>query len=130
MGSAATLLDVLVLTVCIRLFGVPSTTARLPALVVGATAQFFGNRSYTFRAQGGNITRQAWLFIASEVLALAMNWSLFQWLAPRVEIVGAEVLSFALSFVVFVGFSYPLRKIFVFRVPEAEGDAMKSPPLR
>src|SRR6266581_1307085 len=82
-GSGATIVDFSVLTTCIRLVGLAPTSARLPALLAGASVQFFGNRTYTFRAQSGRIGRQAKLFIAAETIALAMNYSLFRLLTPR-----------------------------------------------
>ena len=63
-GSGATILDVSVLTTSIHLVGLAPTAARVPALLAGASFQFFGNRTFTFRAQRGKITRQARLFIA------------------------------------------------------------------
>ena len=46
-GSGATLVDFSVLTACIRLAQIAPTSARLPALVAGASVQFFGNRTYS-----------------------------------------------------------------------------------
>ena len=44
------------------------SAARLPALLTGACLQFFGNRTYTFRAQAGNLSRQAWSFVIAEAI--------------------------------------------------------------
>ena len=117
-GSGATLVDFSVLSACIRLWGVAPTSARLPALLAGASVQFFGNRTYTFRAQRGSMSRQAKLFLLCEVAALAMNWTIFQVLAPRVPIVPPEIVSFVGTFIVFVTFAYPMRRLVIFRVPE------------
>src|SRR5689334_6601124 len=46
-GSGATALDFAVLTTCIRILGVAPAHARLPALIAGASVQFFGHRTFT-----------------------------------------------------------------------------------
>jgi putative flippase GtrA len=126
-GSGATLVDFSVLTSCIRLVGLAPTSARLPALLAGASVQFFGNRTFTFRAQAGRIGRQAKLFLCAEVVTLASNYVLFRFLAARVHFVPPEVVSFAASFVVFVTFSYPVRMLVIFKVPsEARAGALRS----
>lgn len=117
-GSGATIIDVSVLTTSIHLVGLAPTVARVPALIAGASFQFFGNRSYTFRAQRGKITRQARLFIAAEIAALLMNWSVFRFLSPRIAFMPQELVSFLGTFVVFVGFAYPMRKLVIFKLPD------------
>lgn len=121
-GSAATLVDFTVLSTSIRLANVAPTSARLPALLAGACVQFFGNRTFTFRAQRGSLSRQARLFLVAEVAALAMNWTLFRVFAPRATAIPPELVSFAGTFVVFVCFAYPMRKLIIFRLPKESGD--------
>jgi putative flippase GtrA len=116
-GGGATIVDFSVLTTCIRVAGIAPTTARLPALLCGAAVQFFGNRTFTFRAQRGRISRQAVLFVLFEAATLAMNFSLYRVLAPRITIVPPEITSFLGTFIVFVGFAYPMRKLVIFKVP-------------
>ncbi len=117
-GSGATLVDLSVLTTCIRVLGMAPTTARIPALVAGASLQFFGNRVFTFRAQRGRISRQARLFVCAEVATLVLNASIFTLLVPRVEGVPPEIVSFMGTFIVFVLFAYPMRRLVIFRVVE------------
>jgi putative flippase GtrA len=114
-GGGATIVDFSVLTTCIRVVGLAPVEARLPALVAGASVQFFGNRSFTFRARRGKLSRQAVLFVLAEVAALAMNFSIFRFLAPRLSAVPPEIVSFLGTFLVFVAFAYPIRKLVVFR---------------
>ena len=78
--------------------------------------QFVGNRVYTFRAQAGSLSRQAKWFVAAELLTLAFNWLLFRLLAAHVGGVAPELLSFAGTFLVFVIFAYPMRRLVVFKV--------------
>lgn len=118
-GSGATIVDFSILTTCIRLIGLAPTSARIPALLAGASVQFFGNRTYTFRAQRGKITRQAKLFVVAELVALGLNYTTYTLLVPRVTFVPPEIVSFMGTFVVFVFFAYPVRKLVIFRVPDA-----------
>ena len=119
-GSGATLVDFLVLTSCIRVVGVAPVTARLPALIAGATFQFFGNRTFTFRARAGSISRQARLFVAAELVALLCNFLIYRWLVPRITFLPPEATSFVGTFIVFITFGYPMRRLVIFRLPEPE----------
>jgi putative flippase GtrA len=116
-GSGATVVDFSIFTTCIRLIGVAPTSARLPALMAGATVQFLGNRTFTFRAQAGSITRQAKLFLLAELVTLGFNWTIFSVLATRIHSVPPEIVGFLGSFIVFVSFAYPLRRLVIFRLP-------------
>jgi len=116
-GSGATVCDFSLLWSCIHLLGMAPTAARVPSLCAGAATQFFGNRSFTFRAQAGNLSRQARFFVAAELVTLLLNFSVFSWLVPRVHAVPPELLSFAGTFLVFVGFAYPVRRLVIFRLP-------------
>jgi putative flippase GtrA len=117
-GSGATLVDFSIFTTCIRWIGVAPTVARLPALVAGASVQFFGNRTFTFRAQSGNLTRQAKLFLGAETVTLALNWTTFRLLVPRIPMLPPEIVGFVGSFIVFVAFAYPMRRLVIFRMPD------------
>ncbi len=116
-GSGATLVDFSLFTTCIRIVGMTPTAARLPALCAGASVQFFGNRTFTFRAQAGSLSRQARFFVVVELAALLMNYLLFRWLVPKVTILPPELVSFIGTFVVFVTFAYPMRRLVIFKLP-------------
>jgi putative flippase GtrA len=117
-GSGATLADLSVFETCVRLIGIAPSSARLPALVTGACCQFIGNRTFTFRAGAGKLSRQAQLFLGAEAITLALNWCTFQLLLEHVHpSVPAELLSFLGTFLVFIGFAYPVRRYVVFRLP-------------
>ncbi|MEP7050625.1 MAG: GtrA family protein [Pseudomonadota bacterium] len=118
-GSGATAVDFSLLATCTRLLGMTPTVARVPALCAGATVQFFGNRSFTFRAQAGSLSRQARFFIATELVTLLLNFSVFSWLVRHAHGLPPELLSFAGTFVVFVCFAYPMRRLVIFKLPPA-----------
>jgi len=116
-GGAATVVDFVVLTFCIRVLAIVPTTARVPALVAGALVQFLGNRTFTFRAQDGSLSRQAKLFVALEVAMLFLNWIAFRWLQPTLAFLPPELVSLLGTFVTFVAFAYPFQRLVVFRRP-------------
>ena len=116
-GSGATLVDFSLFSTCIRLVGMTPTAARLPALCAGASVQFFGNRTFTFRAQAGSLPRQARSFVAAELVTLLLNYGVFSWLVPRVHGIAPELVSFAGTFIVFVAFAYPMRRLVIFKMP-------------
>jgi len=117
-GSGATIVDFSLFSACIRLIGMTPTAARLPALCAGASVQFFGNRTFTFRAQAGSLPRQARLFVVAELVTLLLNFGVFSWLVPRVQGIAPELVSFAGTFVVFVTFAYPMRRLVIFKLPD------------
>lgn len=120
-GGAATLADVGVLTFLVAALRVAPAAANVPALLVGGVVNFFGNRHFAFRAQGGDVRRQALLYTAVEVVALALNGALY---AGAIGLAGARatslfwVVRLVTSHVVFLGWSYPLWR-WVFRAPQA-----------
>ncbi|HVZ32118.1 MAG TPA: GtrA family protein [Polyangiaceae bacterium] len=121
-GSGATLADLSVFELCVRVGGMPPSAARLPALITGACCQFLGNRSYTFRATAGKLSRQAWLFLIAEAITLGLNWGIFRVLATRFTGLPPEFSSFLGTFLVFVGFAYPMRRYVVFQLPAPESE--------
>lgn len=121
-GSGATIVDFSVLTSLIRVLGVAPSWARVPALLAGASVQFFGNRTFTFRAQRGSLSRQARLFLVFEIATLGLNWTVFHVLVPRVTVLPAEAVSLLGTFLVFIGFAYPMRKLVIFRLRPEERD--------
>jgi len=118
-GSGATLADFSVFTTCVRAIGMSPTSARLPGLIAGACLQFFGNRSFTFRATQGKLTRQALLFLLAEAITLGLNFGVFRYLVARITLAPPEIVGFLGTFIVFVGFAYPVRRFVVFRMPSS-----------
>ena len=121
-GAAATIADLSMLWVLVGVAGLSPRLANVPALLVGATIQFFGNRHFAFDAARGSIKRQALWFTLTEVVALALNGVAFDTVARHVTLdgLGAVAARALISFVVFVGWSYPVWKR-VFHKPAAAG---------
>lgn len=115
-GGIATLGDLAVIAVAVGVFGVSPRVANVPALLLGATVQFFGNRHFAFEATAGSVERQAVLFALTEVVALTLNGLGYDLLARHVALdtVGALVARLGLGFFVFVLWSQPIwRRVFV-----------------
>lgn len=115
-GSGATLVDFSIFTTCVRAIDIAPAHARLPALIAGACVQFVGNRSFTFRAQAGKLSRQLQLFLVAELITLGLNWSVFQLLLTRIRGLPPELVSFLGTGLVFLAFAYPVRKLVIFKV--------------
>lgn len=116
-GGGATLLDFAVLATCIRILAVDPVFARVPALVAGASFQFFGHRQFTFRAASGALSRQSKLFVAVELVGLCANLWIYALLVSRIHVLPPETLGFLASFLVFVGFAYPMHRLVTFASP-------------
>ena len=108
-GGVATIADFAALTGLIELAHLRETVANVPALCVGAIVQFIGCRHLVFQAARGHLGKQLLGFAIVELATLGLNGVAFHllvtladapyWLARPVG-----------TFVVFVGFSYPLWK--------------------
>ena len=127
-GTAATVADVAVLTIAIRVFSLAPELARGPALMAGAAVQFFGNRRYTFRAERGSLARHARLFFVFEASAYVANLVLYRSLVHWITVVPPELVSFLGTFVIFVAYSYPVRRLVIFRLLRREVLAAPVPP--
>jgi putative flippase GtrA len=117
-GGAATLADLTVIAFATSVLHASPKAANVPALLVGAVVQFFGNKHFAFRARGGNLRRQAALFVATEAVALVLNAALYHAVASLFPLVPATaVLARAITTnLVFLLWSYPVWKR-VFAVP-------------
>jgi putative flippase GtrA len=116
-GVAATLADLLTLTVLVTGAHWEARAANVPALLVGGIVNFLGNRHYAFQAQEGNAAKQAVGYAAVEGVALALNGILYDavlaWWPATAQFYW--VLRLVTTNVVFVLWSYPLWQR-VFRV--------------
>jgi putative flippase GtrA len=124
-GFWANVLDFALLAVCLRWLHIEATSSRLIALLVSGALTFVGSRSFAFRVQGGSVPQQAGRFLVAELLAVPLNLLSFNLCASCAPLAAPEVVSFVANALVFVGFSYPVRKLIVFGV--AAGAATRGP---
>ena len=128
-GLLATASDFAVLEVCVRLLHIDPPTAKIFSFLVGLAVQFFGNRTFAFNATGGSMRRQVLLFCAVESVTLTLNWLFFRFLVRSLHL-PIEVANLIVTFVIYVGFSYPAWRI-VFRVskpPPESGEGRETSP--
>ena len=123
-GGAATIADLLVLTLLVALAHVDPRLANVPALLAGGIVQFIGNRRFAFRADGEPIGPQLAGFVVVEGVALALNGVLFD-LAMRhfhAHIDWAIPVRLVTSHLVFLAWSFPLWHL-VFKKKMVEAGA-------
>jgi putative flippase GtrA len=128
-GACATGADVLVFTLVHRVLAVSAPWARGPALAAGALVQFVGNRAFTFRATAGDVRRHARLFFTFELGAYLANLVIFRYLVRWITAVPAELVTFLGTFLVFALYSYPVRRLVIFRLLEAERTRARAEPV-
>lgn len=119
-GACATGSDVVMFTLVHRVLHVSPEWARAPALATGALVQFVGNRVFTFRATAGDMKRHARLFFTYELGAYLANIVIFRYLVKWITIVPPEIVTFLGTFLVFVLYSYPVRRLVIFRLLKDE----------
>jgi putative flippase GtrA len=128
-GFWANVLDFGLLAICLRWLHIDATSSRVIALVVSGALTFIASRSFAFRVQGGSVPQQAGRFLVAELLALPLNLLSFHLCASCAPLAAPEVVSFVANALVFIGFSYPVRKLLVFAVPtDAAARARVAPP--
>jgi putative flippase GtrA len=116
-GFWANVLDFALLAICLRWLHIEATSSRVIALLVSGALTFIASRSFAFRVQGGSVPQQAGRFLVAELLALPLNLLSFHLCASCAPLAAPEVVSFVANALVFIGFSYPVRKLLVFAVP-------------
>jgi len=106
-GVVATGVDLLTLFILVEVAGLAPTVANVPALLAGAAVQFLGCRHLVFKARKGSLARQLGGFVVTELGTLALNGIAFHLLVTLTPVPYALARPLG-TFLVFVGFSYPL----------------------
>jgi len=113
-GFWANVVDFALLAACVRWLHIDALPSRTIALVLSGVLTFIGSRSFVFRVQSGNVPQQAGRFIAAELAGLVLNLISFRMCALFAPLAAPEIVSFVANALVFVGFSYPVRRLLVF----------------
>jgi len=114
-GIAATAVDVGTLAFLVSVMHVDARVASIPALVAGGVANFVGNRHFAFRAKSGDLARQAIGYTAVEIVALALNGVIYDFVLRSFPVATHAYWAVRLvtSHLVFLAWSYPLwRRVF------------------
>ncbi len=125
-GFWANVLDFALLALCLRVLQVEALSSRIIALVVSGALTFVASRSFAFRVQGGNVPKQATRFLAAELVGLPLNLLSFQLCALCAPLSAPELVSFVANGLVFVLFSYPVRRLLVFGVASASQQPLRT----
>jgi putative flippase GtrA len=113
-GLLATASDLGSLMLLIHGAGWSKRAANIPSLLPGLLVQFVGNKYFAFEDRSKAIVKQGSLFLLIEAAAFGLNVLLFDLLVTLTPIheIGARLLG---TNIVYLGFSFPLWSIFVFR---------------
>lgn len=124
-GAVATVVDIGVLLVCVRVLKLPTPVGAAAGVAIGSTLAFFLNRRFAFRAEGTPVAGQAVRFIISTLIAMSIHAPLVGILADRlgVPVVVAKLIADVLVFS--IGQLLALRFV-VFRKPR-ENQAEQPP---
>ncbi len=85
-GAVATVVDICVLLVCVRLLKLPTPVGAAAGVAIGSTLAFFLNRTFAFRAQGTPVAGQAVKFVISTLIAMSIHAPLVGILADRLDV--------------------------------------------
>lgn len=125
-GFWANVLDFALLALCLRVLHIEAVTSRVIALLVSGALTFVASRSFAFRVQGGNMPKQASRFLVAELVGLPLNLLSFQLCALCAPLAAPELVSFVANGLVFVLFSYPVRRLVVFGVAAAPARSLRT----
>jgi putative flippase GtrA len=126
-GFWANVIDFALLALCLRWLHIEATWSRLLALLLSGFLTFIGSRSFAFRAQGGSAQQQAGRFFIAELLAVPLNLLSFHLCASCAPLTAPEIVSFVANAIVFIAFSYPVRKLLVFGAAPSPARAAVAP---
>jgi putative flippase GtrA len=109
-GVVATAVDVLMLLFLVRGCGLTAVQANLPALLVGITVQYLGNKYVAFGDTSRDHLRQGSLFALVEVGTLALNAIGFHLMVTFTR-VPYPLVRILVTLAVYLGFSFPLWRL-------------------
>jgi putative flippase GtrA len=113
-GIIATICDLGTLLILMHGFGLHPRIANIPSLIPGLIVMFVGNKYFAFEDRSTQVVKQGSLFLAIELIGFALNALLFDMLVTHTEI--HEIIARLLGTnIVYLGFSFPLWSMLVFR---------------
>jgi putative flippase GtrA len=121
-GAVATMLDVAVLLVCVKVIGMPNPAGAMVGVLFGSTFTFFANRHFAFRDHNPKLAPQAAKFAMATAVGMIAHAQIVYMLADRMGIpvvlakLGADVVVFTVGQML-------LLRYFVFPKKSAAKDA-------
>jgi putative flippase GtrA len=124
-GGLATIPHLVALIILVYLFHVNDRLANPPALIIGLTIQFFGNKYFAFEDHSPRLLHQGSLFLLVEVGAFLLNLGIYDFLVAfwQINCIAAMLIG---TFVVYQGFSFPLWGYIFKRTVEEPQEAAKT----
>ncbi len=105
-GIVASILDFTTLVILVEVFHVFPQIASFPALIIGSSVQFLGNRNLVFSGKGA-IKKQVLFYIISETISFSLISSLYYYVVTY-SIFHYTVARPMVTFFVFSCYSYPI----------------------
>jgi putative flippase GtrA len=106
-GVVATLVDLVALMLLVDVLGRAPEAANIPALLLGVSVQFAGNKWFAFRDRSKDLLRQGGKFVVIEAGALVLNALAFH-LLIQLTVIPYPVARLVASALVYFGYSFPL----------------------
>lgn len=75
-GAVATLIDISVLLICVKVAGLPNPVGAMCGVCVGAVFSFFANRHFAFQDRHPEMAPQALKFVLTTTAAMGIHASL------------------------------------------------------
>lgn len=126
-GIVATIVDVSLLMLMLRVFALNPYLAKTIALAGGVSTQFLGNRRFAFQATTGRLRRQLQWFVVVETIAFVTTVFVFRGLLALFKHLNIPLADLAANLmsgsIVYFGFSYPLWKRVFQLTPEEQAKA-------
>jgi putative flippase GtrA len=116
-GAVATLLDVLILLACVKLFSLPNPAGAMVGVLFGSTFTFFANRLFAFRDHNPKLAPQAARFALATAAGMLAHAQVVYMLADRMGVpvvlakLGADVVVFTFGQMLILRyFVFPKKK--------------------
>jgi putative flippase GtrA len=130
-GAAATVLDIAVLLVCVKVFSWPNPVGAMVGVLFGSTFTFFANRHFAFRDHHPNLAPQAAKFALTTIAGMLAHAQIVYILADRLDVpvvlakLGADVLVFTVGHMLLLRyFVFPKKKPALRTKPALEVEPM------
>jgi putative flippase GtrA len=94
-GAAATLLDICILLICVKVFHLLTWFAAMTGVFFGSTFTFFMNRHFAFRDHNPKLAPQALKFVVATGICMVIHGGLVSFLRDRqgVPVVLAKLIA-------------------------------------
>jgi putative flippase GtrA len=128
-GAVATVIDILILLVCVKMFAMANPIGAMVGVLFGSTFTFFANRHFAFRDHNPKLAPQAARFVLVTAVGMLAHAQVVYVLADRMG-VPVVLAKLGADFVVFTVGQMLVLRYFVFpkkKEPQTAFDGLASP---